>query len=1424
MVKGWQASQTTAWPSQPSWGRQEGAWPPQPPSHGGQEKGGWRRQLPQPPTGKGGKAAGPRGHTEAPWEEAEEAGEPELSATESFLRNDLALVQPRPGETERQAKVRAMAERIRAEARAAAQGRGGGEPGAAVATGGDADDGGDDVAATVGGALASPPPLNGGRAAGGGAGAVTGAGAGAAAERRREEKDAQRVQAMLPKLEERVSAAEDEAEKVTILAAPLAMEAVEELRELQLSSVRETERAVKAALGTVGKVRRELEARGKEVEAMAPLAKESAKEETAKLAARLDAVQARLDEHKSVRKDHELALQAEKLFGELASRLAAVEVDCEKAAMMAEPLGKALDTNPQEIGAAEIREAKEALRVAQATLAPTARLISGKVSGLKGAVRSKMLDLQSRAEASQALLDRTQRTVEEAQSRAAALPILRQAQERAAAVEEVLQKMRETEAPFLMGIETMPPEEAGEVLSRMDRAAALAQGALADAAKYVSLKAVEVGRLAEGAAEAARRELEGVRKQLDEGLARVRAFQAEATKRRRLNLAEAVRARLAEAEAAVTRMRDAGAALSHQQQQQAGAPEGSEGPAAALERAHAAELEAQNAVAAARREFQEKQQDMRPLDGGHPDVLKGSEVLRTKVRVNYMETELTKFRKLAKEFEEKLKVGRSLAEVLESLRDAEEEVDRISAGSEEWPEDVKPPEEAEKGIDSIQSKLSATTVQVETKLQTAQGLELRELRGIFSRLQRAQAKLERVKDASRERSRSLSMRAVREAADAVRAAEAAVGPLAAAAAGHLGGLPLPRLEALHEQTVGAGEAVAAARAALAQSQGLETAAKVELARLQLRFRAAERKSRAASEAAAAHFERAATAATQQALDALRATARKEDGSYDAEGLFAEISDGTGEVAEAQFCGFLARQHGAGGEPAVPAEKARLAFRKIAPHGSLMRRAFVSSLADFMTVAREITITDEFEIQSAKKVRKLEVGELVEALGESKDDGSLGLQRVRCRAVRDGTAGWVTVRSTAGASYLERRGKPFLWCAKDAALRSEAEARSALARDLRAGEVLELLEGPRVERLGSDLRVRGAACGDEAAGWLQVQDGSGGVLAKLSPAIYRCSEAIAMTDTADFGSCTMVRRIDAGEALELLDGEEEARPSEGGARRKFRACRDGAEGWVTVRGSQGTVYVKPAPRHYVCTQASPLHVGLGAESAVVRILMPGEAFAGFEEPREVAGGETTETYKARALLDGREGWVTATSAGEVLPWSARCQVLRTVPLTRGFPANEAAEVIEVLRLLEPGEAVDVTELPAEDSSSGLLRACCVARKDKAVGWVTVREGATLLLRPAAGAGEGEKAGAEAEGEKTGEGPGEAGAPRSGPGEAAPTTPPGRPGARPTKRPWQPTPGGPAAGKGAQKGWPGARPPMRAASPPAKRFKGKGKAGK
>eukprot|EP00435_Cladocopium_sp_Y103_P073336 s497_g43.t1 len=74
------------------------------------------------------------------------------------------------------------------------------------------------------------------------------------------------------------------------------------------------------------------------------------------------------------------------------------------------------------------------------------------------------------------------------------------------------------------------------------------------------------------------------------------------------------------------------------------------------------------------------------------------------------------------------------------------------------------------------------------------------------------------------------------------------------------------------------------------------------------------------------------------------------------------------------------------------------------------------------VIKETTITDGPDVSSAAVVAKLEVGDVVELLGEPSEQGEM--MRATCRSMRDGSEGWVTLKGNQGSTHLTDGG--LLW--------------------------------------------------------------------------------------------------------------------------------------------------------------------------------------------------------------------------------------------------------------------------------------------------------------------------------------------------------------------------------------------------------------
>eukprot|EP00931_Biecheleriopsis_adriatica_P025091 TRINITY_DN154_c0_g1_i6.p1 TRINITY_DN154_c0_g1~~TRINITY_DN154_c0_g1_i6.p1 ORF type:complete len:1521 (-),score=627.15 TRINITY_DN154_c0_g1_i6:106-4536(-) len=460
-------------------------------------------------------------------------------------------------------------------------------------------------------------------------------------------------------------------------------------------------------------------------------------------------------------------------------------------------------------------------------------------------------------------------------------------------------------------------------------------------------------------------------------------------------------------------------------------------------------------------------------------------------------------------------------------------------------------------------------------------------------------------------------------------------------------------------------------------------------------------------------------AEEAVLNALRTHVAEKGVKADA--LFAELSKGEQDIPASALRAYLEKI------PELKASQLDMAMERFA--SGLTKLTLLDLLQEFQKCIKEIALTTSLEVKDGKTVRKLVKGELVEVLEGTKVDSASSLPRIRCRALTDSKEGWVTTQGNQGSNFLEKASKPYYCCEADAVLSSEFSSGSSEVRKMEPGEVLEMLEGPKKEDPPEVLRMKGKASKDGKSGWVTLKDAAGKECFKLVKLLV-CKQSIAITTTLDIAAGKAIRKLEVGEALDIVEGPQED-PAKSLSRVKVLAKKDGKEGWVTMQGNQGTSYVAESDKHYVCTSPVQLEKSFASGSTGVREIEEGEAFEALENPKSEKK-EGIERVRGRTLSDGVQGWITLSSKS-FTPWSPMYNCVQSTVLNDGLEIKDA----KALRKLEPGEVLEALQSPILEKSAGLLRIRVRAKKDNVVGYATVRGNqGTLLLKPALG-GEAEK---------------------------------------------------------------------------------------
>jgi len=430
-----------------------------------------------------------------------------------------------------------------------------------------------------------------------------------------------------------------------------------------------------------------------------------------------------------------------------------------------------------------------------------------------------------------------------------------------------------------------------------------------------------------------------------------------------------------------------------------------------------------------------------------------------------------------------------------------------------------------------------------------------------------------------------------------------------------------------------------------------------------------------------------------------------------EKLFEELAGPDGCIPEATLCKKLESLEGLSVKP----EHAKLICHQMGA-GGVGKYAFMRFLQRYYSAARATVITDEFDIDSCKIVRKVETGEIIELLEGPKEDTKAGLLRLKGRALKDNAEGWISVKGNKGGVFLEESSKPAHVCIADMPLDNDIKGKDGEACTLKAGEVIELVEGPRKEKCVCAVRARGKALKDNAVGWVTVTSRQGKAMLEEGK-YYTCTSATAMTNELDLKTGELVKKLSVGEVVVALDDVQE---DAGVKRVKAKILKEDKEGWVTLTSETGTSFFSSSAKHYTVLEDVDLQKGpIAATAETVRKLEVGEAFVVMEGPKDEV---TDSQMRGRGVVlgSGAAGWFSIGAATK--PWQPTYTCLKAVAIRDSLKAEEGKDI----RQLAVNEVVDFLDGPKVGPSGAVKIKGCAA-KDGSVGWVAIRDaqGAKLL---------------------------------------------------------------------------------------------------
>jgi len=152
--------------------------------------------------------------------------------------------------------------------------------------------------------------------------------------------------------------------------------------------------------------------------------------------------------------------------------------------------------------------------------------------------------------------------------------------------------------------------------------------------------------------------------------------------------------------------------------------------------------------------------------------------------------------------------------------------------------------------------------------------------------------------------------------------------------------------------------------------------------------------------------------------------------------------------------------------------------------------FLELMRLFYTVSKSTMLTESQSINS-KTVRRLEPNEMVECLNAPAMDDDVGVSRGRFLVPRDDSEGWATIAGNKGTVFLQPSSRFFI-CVKEIVLTEEVGASSKAVQKLAKDDFVELISIGEIDLESSLRRVKARVRKSDTVGYVTITGSQGSV--------------------------------------------------------------------------------------------------------------------------------------------------------------------------------------------------------------------------------------------------------------------------------------------------------------------------------------------